>query len=97
MTYKELQSWLRSGEHLPSFMRDFHDQKDLFKEIHARYGHNAESRERMPDWVSSHCYTVDWFLWFMASRGYTLQRTRKKLNFMPIPDATTPPDARMDG
>lgn len=30
---EKLRSRLRSAKHLPEFMRDFHDQKDLFKTI----------------------------------------------------------------
>lgn len=29
-----LSKWLVSGEYLPEFMRDFHDQKDVFKAMH---------------------------------------------------------------
>ncbi|HBE9089627.1 TPA: hypothetical protein KNG84_001649, partial [Serratia fonticola] len=29
-----LAKWLKSGEYLPAFMRDFHDQKDIFKAMH---------------------------------------------------------------
>ncbi len=34
---KNLEDWLNSGEYLPHIMRDFHDQKDLFKTIHTLY------------------------------------------------------------
>ena len=34
-----------------------------------------------PDWVACHCYVIDVFLWFMAQRGWTLQRTRRNLEF----------------
>lgn len=74
---KNLTEWLKTGEYLPDFMRDFHDQKDLFKAIHSAY-RNDDPAGRMPSWVTSHIYVVDWFLWFMASRGYTLQKCRKK-------------------
>ncbi len=29
--YQELKAWINSGKHLPPFLRDFHDQKDVFK------------------------------------------------------------------
>ncbi len=32
-----LADWLKSGEYLPEFMRDFHDQKDVFKAMHHIY------------------------------------------------------------
>lgn len=78
--FPELDEWLKSGEYLPEFMRDFHDQKDLFKTMHSLYRDNDKAGE-MPTWVQGHIYTIDWFLWFMASRGYTLQKSRKKIRF----------------
>jgi hypothetical protein len=72
--------WLQAGKHLPRWLRDFHDQKDAFKAIHAIYCDNPSAKE--VDWVSAQCYTIDMFLWFMARRGYTLQRTRTKLEFL---------------
>lgn len=73
-----------SGEHLPPFFRDFHDQKDLFKDMHSRYRDN-DPKNMMPNWVQGHMYVVDWFLWYMAQRGYALQKSRKNVNFKPLP------------
>lgn len=74
--------WLRSGEYLPDFMRDFHDQKDLFKavdEVKQRsVERNGGSYMRDLSWSDAHVYTVDIFLWMMARHGYTLQRSRKR-------------------
>ena len=75
-----MENWLESLKYLPSFMRDFHDQKDLFKCIHER-------TDPSPDditWVQGHIYVVDKFLWFMARRGYTLQKNRTNLSFRDI-------------
>ncbi|MNY63704.1 hypothetical protein D3C86_2007050 [compost metagenome] len=36
---------------------------------------------RSVDWVTGQCYVIDIFLWFMARRGYTLQRSRAKVPF----------------
>jgi len=77
----ELKEWRKKGEHLPTFMRDFHDQKDLFKAVHNLTEH--EITERL-SWVDAHIYTIDMFLWFMARHGYTLQKSRKKVNFEDI-------------
>ncbi len=71
-----LKQYLSSLEYLPEAMRDFHDQKNLFKSMHYLYQDDPHSD--MPSWVIGHQYTVDWFLWFMASRGYTLQKSRRK-------------------
>jgi hypothetical protein len=83
-------SYVESGKHLPEFMRDFHDQKDLFKAIHHTYAKD-DPEAKMPDWRQAHCYTVDWFLWFMGLRGYTLQKSRAKVDFRPLrnTDSTT--------
>lgn len=77
--------WLKAGKYLPAQFRDFHDQKDLFKAIGARVdkaiakdpGHHL----RDVSWVQSHIYTVDYFLWFMGMHGWTLQRSRAKIDF----------------
>lgn len=77
---KNLEDWLNSGDYLPDIMRDFHDQKDLFKTIHTLY-QDSEHADEMPNWVQGHQYVVDWFLWYMASRGYTLQKSRNNVIF----------------
>lgn len=79
---RDLQAWLDSLEYLPEFMRDFHDQKDLFKTIHELIQTN-EGTKRV-NWVDAQIYTIDVFLWFMARRGYTLQRSRVKCEFQDI-------------
>lgn len=69
--------WLKTGKYLPEPMRDFHDQKNLFKSMHFLH-QDCEGADKNPNWVQGHIYIIDFFLWFMASRGYTLQKTRKK-------------------
>lgn len=76
----KIQRWLESGGYLPLFMRDFHDQKDLFKCIHARVEHSPDDIS----WVQGQIYVIDKFLWFMARRGYTLQKNRSKFPFADI-------------
>jgi hypothetical protein len=83
MGMSDLQKWLKSGKHLPDFMRDFHDQKDLFKSMHFFY-RDMEPIQDAPNWVDGHTYVIDYFLWYMASRGYTLQKCRKQLKFKPF-------------
>jgi len=73
-----VKKWRDKGNHLPRFMRDFHDQKELFKAIHDLTAH--EIKDRL-GWVDAHIYTIDMFLWFMARHGYTLQRSRKRMDF----------------
>lgn len=85
----DLKQWRKQGKHLPAFMRDFHDQKNLFKTIHELY--HSTPREHStppPDWIQAHTYTIDSFLWFMAAHGWTLQRNAtKSVQFYSI-DAT---------
>lgn len=74
----------RSG-HLPDVMRDFHDQKDLFKAMHDLQQPNGTTELDGPaftvDFMTGQCYVIDRFLWFMARRGFTLQRSRARLPF----------------
>jgi len=86
---EQLKAWLKDGKHLPEFLRDFHDQKDIFKTIHQKYQDPAKLNDVLAtsnlndvNWVDAHIYTLDWFLWYMASRGYTLQKCRANQNFM---------------
>ena len=73
----DVKKWLRMGLHLPRVLRDFHDQKDLFKAIDEWAGHEDEKAMiKRPDWVAAQCYVIDLFLRYMAIHGYTLQRAR---------------------
>lgn len=78
---KEIDKWLKSGKYLPKILRDFHDQKDIFKAIHCAVIESENNTIRRPTWTEGHCYVIDVFLWFMARRGYTLQRSRQNLPF----------------
>ncbi|CAB3717733.1 hypothetical protein [Achromobacter marplatensis] len=74
-------AWLQSHAHLPPFLRDFHDQKDLFQAMHEIIDMQSNTIARKVDWVKGQVYVIDVFLWFMARRGYTLQRSRAKVPF----------------
>ena len=78
------EAWLTSGKYLPKFLRDFHDQKDVFKAIHEMYAVQEKSLTKDVSWVAAHIYVIDFFLWFMARRGYTLQRTHRKGEYRDI-------------
>lgn len=78
----ELEKWLESGEYLPEFMRDFHDQKDVFKAMHNTIT-NANENGNPRD---GHIYVVDTFLWYMGRCGYTLQKSRKQVEFKDMDD-----------
>lgn len=83
---KSAHDWAKSGKYLPEFMRDFHDQKDLFKTIQRLYAENDTLKNMPGSWVDHHVYTIDYFLWFMAQHGYTLQRNRSAVEFYNIHD-----------
>ena len=88
MTARE---FVKSGKHLPRPLRDFHDQKRLFKRIwqnvRNRQKQDAESGSLLPvtlkdsNWIDCHIFVIDFFLWFMALHGYTLQKSRQPIEF----------------
>lgn len=83
--------YVKSGSHLPACLQDFHDQKDVFKLLHGKYGKESGGKfnfERFEavSWTTGQCYVIDWFLWFMAQRGWTLQRSRAKVDFLDLHD-----------
>ncbi|MEH3356449.1 hypothetical protein POV16_21760 [Enterobacter kobei] len=78
----KLSEWLTSGEYLPLFMRDFHDQKDVFRAMHNTIT-NANDNGNPRD---GHIYVIDTFLWYMASCGHTLQKSRKDVPFRDMQD-----------
>lgn len=73
--------FMEDALYLPPVMRDFHAQKDVFKLIHDKVDVTKHEYAGKVDWISGHCYVVDIFLWFMAKRGYTLQKSRMKVAF----------------
>lgn len=79
----KLKEWRQAGRHLPAILRDFHDQKEVFRAMHELTlrpkGEIGVSREI--NWVEGQIYVIDMFLWFMARHGYTLQRSRAAQNF----------------
>jgi len=84
---KKFRNWATSGRegyrYIPEEFDDFHDQKDLFKEIWGEYKH-----DNFPTgltWVGAHTFVIDIFLWHMARKGYKLQKIKGK-KFAAIPD-----------
>jgi hypothetical protein len=81
MTLDEL---MENGNYLPPRLRDFHDQKDLFKSLWMQYPTRLNEKDKYlgkVDWVAAQVFTIDIFLWFMAQHGYTLQKARHKCDF----------------
>lgn len=84
MMTASVNEWLKSGEYLPQPLRDFHDQKDVFKAIDEVVQRRADNYTKDVSWVSAQVYTIDLFLWLMAKHGYTLQRSRKRVEFQDL-------------
>lgn len=81
------QQYTESSKHLPRFLRDFHNQKDLFKTIWGRTNLSKFPKEIQDfGWINFHILIIDLFLWWMAKRGYTLQRSRQKVEFLNLWD-----------
>lgn len=89
-----IDEWLKSGRYLPPPLRDFHDQKKVFQVIgemvSRRKKREANALDNMvaglPNWIMGQVYVIDFFLWFMARRGWTLQRSRQRLEFANLDD-----------
>ena len=82
----KLDRWLDTRFYLPKPIRDFHHQKDLFKSIHEIY--QVDRPDGVPglNYIMAHMYVIDFFLWFMAKRGYTLQPCKAKQEFLSLED-----------
>ena len=77
----QLRQWRDDQKHLPEFMRDFHNCKDLFKAISEYIVCEDDHPANQVNCKQAHSYTIDVFLWFMAEHGYTLQRSRARHEF----------------
>ncbi|WP_291455605.1 hypothetical protein [Cupriavidus sp.] len=84
-----MKQWLESAAYLPRDLRDFHNQKDLFKAMHDTVSVDSHSIAGHIDWVQGQCYVIDVFLWFMAQHGYTLQRSSAKVDFRDLAETVT--------
>lgn len=82
---QDVTAWRKSAAHLPPALRDFHDQKEVFKTIDEMYQRERGKSPVPPlaeiSWIDGQIYTIDFFLWFMARHGYTLQRSRARVEF----------------
>lgn len=78
MIKMDAKKYVQNGEHLPNFMKDFHDQKDLFKAIYEQWCDANDEVLNRVSWVDAHCFTIDYFLWWMGLHGYKLQKVKKK-------------------
>ena len=86
--------YIKDNRHLPSFLKDFHDQKDFFKTLW-----EWQSRSKPKDmertgleahtWVSQHIFTLDVLLRFLAFHVYKLEKIRrpKGMAFYDLPSS----------
>jgi len=86
---KSVEQWRDGGEYLPECLRDFHDQKDIFKALHDYINVEGHQYAGKVGWIAGQCYVIDVFLWWMAKHGYTLQRCRAKVDFDDLGDAVS--------
>lgn len=82
MAKRELQAWLETGKYLPKSLRDFQTQKEVFKAMHELVSDNEGTRR--VSWIDGQIYVIDVFLWFMARRGWTLQRSQANVDFLDL-------------
>lgn len=88
----DFEQWMKNQYYLPPILRDFHDQKDLFKAIDINVQNTMNNPEtdsflrmvlgEMGGWTSLHIYVIDYFLWYMARRGYVLQKSQTRFDFI---------------
>ncbi|CAM3121469.1 hypothetical protein [Cupriavidus taiwanensis] len=92
----KLEAWLKSGKYLPEPLRDFHDQKEVFMAMHEIVNVEGNAMAARVDWISGQCYVIDIFLWFMARRGYTLQRSRAPVPFLDLEQTVSEQTAKRE-
>ena len=84
---RTVDEFMSTNDWLPEPLKDFHDQKNSFKCIHYNYEvSEAGPMCPAPEWPNGHSYAMDWFLWYMARRGYTLQKCRAKVEWSEFED-----------
>ena len=81
---KDIDTFLQSGKYLPKPLRDFHDAKEVLKTIHGTMNIEKNEYARKVNWITGSCYVIDVFLWFMARRGWTMQRSRANVDFLDL-------------
>jgi hypothetical protein len=91
---KSVKQFRDEGQYLPDALKDFHDQKDIFKLIHGVVDVEGNEGTKSVSWVTGHCYVIDVFLWAMARYGYTLQKSRANVEFESLTEAVAAANSR---
>ena len=94
MSKKSVKQFREEGGYLPDALKDFHDQKDIFKLIHDTVDVEGNEGTKSVSWVDGHCYVIDVFLWAMARYGYTLKKSRSNVDFDSLPEAVSAANSR---
>lgn len=68
---------IEKERHLPRFLQDFHDQKEVIKTMYW-YFQKADMDMYVQSSTDAHCLIIDRFLSFMFLHGYKIQKTRDK-------------------
>lgn len=70
-------------KNLPDFLKDFHDQKYVFRFIHTIINRENDENHILEQisFVDAQIYTIDYFLFIMFKYGYTIQKSRAKFDF----------------
>ncbi|MBC8737427.1 hypothetical protein F6X40_11485 [Paraburkholderia sp. UCT31] len=76
-----LRKWRDDGKHLPEFLRDFHEAKDFFQALKEFVEIDDGNPAKDISAMTAQIYVVDVLLWYLARHGYTLQRSRARLEF----------------
>ncbi len=88
MNDEALRKHLESLKYLPPELRDFHDQKDLFKLIGNRdVKVHEHGTPEIINWRQGMIYAIDHFLHFMAVHGYELRKVKGKIPRKNLQDA----------
>lgn len=71
-------------KYLPPTLRDFHNQKDVFKGMNKFYEgfiknlpYAMDNNLKNLSWVDLHILTIDFILWHLAKQGYVLRKNDK--------------------
>ncbi len=86
---RTIKEWRESGDYLPDFLRDFHDQKDFFKAMHDIIDVEGHVYAKEVSGIAGHCYVVDIFLWFLSRFGYKIQKSKADVDFEDLEKAIT--------
>ena len=71
----QIEHYKKELKYLPEYLRDFHNQKDLFKMIHGWYNPNYKETELLNKitFRDGQIFIIDFVLWCLVRYGYKIQ------------------------